>query len=111
MLANLLGKDKASKSDYRASALEADTSGCQAISGMLKKQNKMGLMQSRFFYLNNEYLIYKETADSTEFKGVVDLMDVQTVDVISGKTLNITTDNGGSFMAECRYNFLGKYII
>ena len=71
------------------------------MSGVLKKQNKMGAMQLRFFYLNNDYLIYKDTVESVEFKGVVDLLDVAKVEIVGGKTLNISTENGSTFVVEC----------
>jgi hypothetical protein len=61
---------------YRSAVFNPDTSGCTALTGNLKKKNSHGVWQTRYFYLNNDFLIYKKDNRSTEIKGVVDAGDI-----------------------------------
>ena len=42
----------------------------------MNKKNSHGRWQTRYFYLNNEFLIYKKDHSSTEIKGAVDVGDI-----------------------------------
>ena len=69
--------------DFKSTVFSADISHCPDLRGMFAKQNNMGLWQQRFMYLNNEFLVYKESEKSEELKGAVDLSDALTVSVKS----------------------------
>jgi hypothetical protein len=59
--------------DYKSTVFSADISGCSYFSGLYSKQNKYGIWQERYIYLNNEFLIYKEAEKVEELKGAIDL--------------------------------------
>jgi hypothetical protein len=46
-----------------------DINTCQKI-------NSKNIWQTRYFYLNNEFLIYKKDQSSSELKGVLDVSDM-----------------------------------
>mmetsp|Transcript_2780 Transcript_2780/g.4185 ORF Transcript_2780/g.4185 Transcript_2780/m.4185 type:complete len:1583 (-) Transcript_2780:264-5012(-) len=67
-------KEKAQvHSGYRSAVFSTDTSGCIALGGILSKKNSHGYWQKRYFYFNNEFLIYKKDKGSSDIKGVIDL--------------------------------------
>jgi hypothetical protein len=75
-------KDKAQiKGDFDPACAEADVSGCAPMAGSAKKVNSRGVWQTRHFYLNNKFLVYKENAaaKASQIKGVVDLSVVESV--------------------------------
>jgi len=69
-------KDKAQQKDgFHSSVFSEETATTPYIEGMLQKKNPYGMMQVRFFYLNNGYLIYKKNKTDREVKGVIDLSE------------------------------------
>lgn len=81
---------------YPSSVFSADTSSCTPMSGALKKKNSKGMWQKRYFYLNNDFLIYKGAADDPDIKGAVDLNNVTSI-TSAGPDITIIINNGDTF--------------
>lgn len=79
---------------YRSAVFNPDTSGCAALAGNLKKKNSHGVWQTRYFYLNNDFLIYKKDNRSTEIKGVVDIGDIGSLTSSPKGDLNLVMKGG-----------------
>jgi hypothetical protein len=80
---------------YKSAVFSADTSGCQSLGGNLKKKNSHGIWQTRYFYLNNDFIIYKkDSGSSAEIKGVIDLGEMRTM-VVTPKGDITLVMNGG----------------
>lgn len=60
-----------------------------ALGGNLRKKNSHGVWQKRYFYLNNEFLIYKKDNSATEIKGAVDVGNADTFEANSKGDLTI----------------------
>lgn len=50
------------------------------------------MWQKRFFYLNNEFLIYKKDKKATEIKGTVDIAEVDSVEVSAKGDIDVVSD-------------------
>lgn len=79
---------------YRSAVFAADTSGCSPLAGNLKKKNSHGVWQTRYFYLNNDFLIYKKDSRSTDIKGVVDVGDISSLSSTPKGDLTVVMNGG-----------------
>lgn len=63
---------------YKSSVYAKDSSACTPMRGNLKKINSSNIWQTRYFYLNNEFLIYKKdsAAGDKDIKGALDVTDM-----------------------------------
>jgi hypothetical protein len=61
---------------FKSGVYSKDKSGCPAIGSVVKKINSKNIWQNRYFYLNNEFLIYKKDSQSSEIKGVLEIEDM-----------------------------------
>ena len=91
---------------FRSSATGTDVSDRTPMSGILKKKNRGGIWQKRYFALNNDYLVYKKDSNAGTIKGAFDLQEVESVAVIergSGDEATVIEIclNGGSFPLKC----------
>ena len=91
---------------FRSSATGTDVSDCTTMSGLMKKKNRNGIWQKRYFALNNDYLVYKKDANAGSIKGAFDLRDIISVQITergSGEestVLEISLEGGG-FPLKC----------
>lgn len=92
------------KLGYRSAVFSNDTSGCPTLGGNLKKKNSHGVWQTRYFYLNNDFLIYKKDNNSTEIKGVVDIGDIASYTSTNKGDLVLQMKGGEDFQLKCNDN-------
>lgn len=64
----------------------------------MQKKNSHGVWQKRYFYFNNEFLVYKKESSSpaSDIKGVIDINGVATVNQVD-KDIDITMTGGEIF--------------
>ena len=88
---------------YKSAVYSSDTSGCSPMNGNLKKINSSNIWQTRYFYLNNEYLIYKKDSSATDkdIKGVLDVSDMVTAQCSGGTDIEIVQKAGDPFLLRC----------
>jgi hypothetical protein len=72
------------------------------MSGYLQKKNSHNVWQKRFFYLNNDYLIYKkdESTPNTDLKGVIDVREIASVMSLTKGDISITMKGGESLLIK-----------
>jgi len=80
------------------------------MNGLLKKCNSHGLWQKRYFYLNNDYLVYLKESTSKDIKGVFDLAEIVSLKKSSTATrfmgsakssIELSTTNGETLELQC----------
>lgn len=54
-------------------------SNCTPFSGYLSRKSSKGFWQKRWFYLNNQFLIYKKDEITVENKGVLSLHEISSI--------------------------------
>ena len=90
---------------YKSSVYAKDTSGCTPQRGNLKKINSSNIWQTRFFYLNNEFLIYKKdsAASDKDIKGVLDVTDMvhASPSAAHATDVEIALKTGEPFILRC----------
>lgn len=76
--------------------MSEDISGCPPLSGFLQKKNSHNVWQKRYFYLNNDYLIYKKDSftPNSDLKGVIDIRDIATVTSLTKGDIDIKMKGG-----------------
>ena len=80
------------------------------IEGFLKKKNPWGIWQNRWFYLNNNYLIYKKEKDSREVKGVLDLKETVSIAIVPNSSDILFTNKGdGIMLLRCDDSGIAKF--
>lgn len=65
--------------EYQRAVFSTDLSNCTPCSGHLSRKSSKGFWQKRWFYLNNQFLIYKKDEQATESKGVMGLHEISSI--------------------------------
>ena len=87
----------------RGTAFSEDKSGCAAMSGVLSKKNPHGIWQKRYFYLNNEYIVYKADSKATDMKGAIDVAELVSI-LPKGNVLTLKTTGDRDFVLQASSN-------
>ena len=65
-----------------------DVSSCTPLSGVLSRKSSKGIWQKRWFYLRNQFLVYKKDEFAKEIKGVLGLHEISFINT-KGQTLEM----------------------
>jgi hypothetical protein len=65
--------------EYQRAVFSTDVSNCTPFNGYLSRKSSKGFWQKRWFYLNNQFLIYKKDENATENKGVLSLHEISAI--------------------------------
>lgn len=65
--------------EYQREVFSTDISNCPQFSGYLSRKSSKGFWQKRWFYLNNQFLIYKKDEVTPDVKGVLSLHEISFV--------------------------------
>ncbi len=87
----------------RPTAFSEDKSGCVSMSGVLSKKNPHGIWQKRYFYLNNEYIVYKADSNATDMKGAIDVAELVSI-LPKGNVLTLKTTGDRDFVLQASSN-------
>lgn len=86
--------------DYQRAVFSTDISNCTPFSGYLSRKSSKGFWQKRWFYLNNQFLIYRKDEQATVSKGVLSLHEISAINA-TGNILEMVSGGRRGVTISC----------